>query len=181
MKIEKRIVVDSKWSTAKRVAVAAAVGVSVCLPLSACNDDDSSPVAPASQVEESSPSTELLSSAEVAPQSSAEVAPQSSTETAPESSAEQAPASSSSETSPIVDPDVIAPWAGDPIVGPDDIDSLSSSSVAPESSGSVEILPVVVPIVDTTQTKLPEINRDDYPLHSMASPIGHIQIPLINV
>lgn len=171
MKIEKRIVAESRWSTAKRVAAAAVVGVSVCLPLSACNDDDSSPVAPASQVEESSPSTEPDSSAEVAPQSSsAAVSSSSSYERL--SSMEPASGVSSSSGSPLHLSSSSAPDAQSSAT------PASSDSAVPDSGASSNSWGDI-PGIGPNDTHPCQNANGWCGMGSMPTPVGHVHYPLL--
>ena len=176
MKIEKHIVTESKWTRSRRTALATALGITVSLPLAACDISSSGDDAPLGGdvfIPESSSSDALpTSSSDALPTSSSDV------QQPPSSSSSLLPPSSSSN-GPV---DVL-------IAGDIYIPEPSSSSAEPESSSS-EVQPSSSSS-DGEEVQCEEDRAftspfdpclpDDYPVMSMPSTVGHIQVPLVNV
>jgi len=180
MKIEKHIVTESKWTRSRRGALATALGITVSLPLAACDisssgDDAAEPAPESSSVEEPLGGDVFIpesSSSDALPTSSSDV------QQPPSSSSSLLPPSSSSN-GPV---DVL-------IAGDIYIPEPSSSSAEPESSSS-EVQPSSSSS-DGEEVQCEEDRAftspfdpclpDDYPVVSMPSTVGHIQVPLVNV
>ncbi|SHI81138.1 hypothetical protein [Fibrobacter sp. UWP2] len=188
MKIEKHIVTESKWTRSRRGALATALGITVSLPLAACDisssGDDAAEPAP-----ESSSVVEPLGGAVFIPESSSSDAlPTSSSDALPTSSSDvQQPPSSSSSLLP---PSSSSNGPVDVLIAGDIyIPEPSSSSAEPESSSS-EVQPSSSSS-DGEEVQCEEDRAftspfdpclpDDYPVVSMPSTVGHIQVPLVNV
>ena len=196
MKIEKHIVTESKWTRSRRGALATALGITVSLPLAACDisssGDDAAEPAP-----ESSSVVEPLGGAVFIPESSSSDAlPTSSSDALPTSSSDALPTSSSdvqqppSSSSSLLPPSSSSNGPVDVLIAGDIyIPEPSSSSAEPESSSS-EVQPSSSSS-DGEEVQCGEDRvftspfdpclPDDYPLVSMPSTVGHIQVPLINV
>ncbi len=180
MKIEKHIVTESNWTRSRRAALATALGITVSLPLAACDisssgDDAAEPAPESSSVEEPLGGDVFIpesSSSDALPTSSSDV------QQPPSSSSSLLPPSSSSN-GPV---DVL-------IAGDIYIPEPSSSSAEPESSSS-EVQPSSSSS-DGEEVQCGEDRvftspfdpgiPDDYPVMSMPSTVGHIQVPLVNV